>query len=187
MSESYEYAWIERNEAGEIYVAKTETRRRLLRTEPLILAEAETIETVLPYRHPDGRAGVLKGTVDLPAKIEPPEIDDRGPDGGPAVRLIVRDEQPDIEPWQRAVSLEMIGEAEVRYSWVVEDRPLAEVQAQRTAQVKADLQARINERLLVSDDASDIRAAGRAALDAIAAAKTAEAAWSVQPDWPAEE
>lgn len=184
--ERIEYGWVEADADGNPVIVKRE-RRRPLRTEPVEVAPAETIAAELPYKHPDGRRGTLRGTVDLPATVEPAEVK-RGADGHPQARPIVEEPKPEISASQRlAGPFERIEPETITRYWEVEDRPLAEVRAWKAAEIKSEMSSRIADRLLEADDAGDIRAAGRAALAAVAAAATWQEVSAVTVEWPASE
>ena len=182
--ERIEYGWVVPDPAtGEPVIAKTEWKGTRLRVRPVQAAAAEVREYRAPWAE-GGRTGEIVGRLHVEALVLPAEIK-TGADGRPVVRPIETAPRPEPQPWQRLVGpLWRIGPETITRWWEVEDRPLDELRAERLAEVKAEMSQRIADRLLEVDDASDIRAAGRAALAAIAAAATAQAVAEVAVAWP---
>ncbi|BBK37678.1 hypothetical protein STAQ_27560 [Allostella sp. ATCC 35155] len=187
MDNRIEYGWVEPDPAtGEPAVVKTEWKGQRLRVRAVEVAPAETREYRGGWIAEDGsRSGTIVGKLFVDALVLPAEIK-TGADGRPVVRPIETAPRPPVQPWERLVGpLYRIEPERITRYWTVEDRPLEELQTERTAEVKAELSARIADRLLERDDASDLREAGRAALAAIAAAETPRAVSEVAVDWPA--
>lgn len=184
MDTRIEYGWVEPDPVtGEPVVVKTEWKGERLRVRPVEAAPAEVREYRAPWAA-DGREGEIVGKLHVAALVLPAEIK-TGADGRPVVRPIETARQPEAAPWQRLVGpLYRIGPETITRWWDVVDRPLDELRGEREAEVKAELVRRIGERLVVSDDVADIRAAGQAALAAIAAAETPQAVADVAAEWP---
>lgn len=187
MDERIEYGWVEPDPAtGEPVVVKTEWKGQRLRVRPVEIAPAETREYRARWADFDerGRTGTIVGKLHLDALILPAEIK-AGSDGRPEARPIETAPRPPVQPWERLVGpLYAIGAETITRHWTVEDRPLEEMRAARTAELREEMAARIADRHLDSDDASDIRAAGRAALARVAAAETPQAVAEVAAEWP---
>ncbi len=184
MDERIEYGWVEPDPAtGEMVIVKTAHIGRL-RVRPVEAAPAET-RTYETAWSEDGRTGVIVGKLFVDPFVLPAEIK-TGADGRPTVRPIETAAQPQVGPGQRLVGpLYRIGPEAIARWWEVEDRPLDELRAERVAEVKGEMVERINDRLLEADDATDIRAAGRAALARLAEAVTAQEILAVTVDWTA--
>lgn len=185
MDTRIEYAWLEADPVtGDLTVAKCEWKGARLRTRAVEAAPAEVREYRVPWAE-DGREGEIVGKLFVRALVLAPEVKTAS-DGRPNPRPIETAPQPAVQPWQRLVGPHFaIGSETITRHWTVEDRPLDELRAARTAEIRDELSARITERHLLSDDATDIREAGRAALAAIAAAETPRAVAEVAVEWPA--
>lgn len=178
MTERIEYAWIERDEAGTPVVAKIEVPGGRLATEPVELIPAEDVAIDIPYVHPDGRTGTARVTR-LEARVAPPQVK-RGADGLPLVRPIVGDPKPVARPWQVVEPpVYEIGDAEVTRRWNVVDRDLDTVKAERADAIRAYLHRRVLDALALGEPLDEIQAAGRAAMQVLAEAKTAQDAFQV--------
>ncbi|BBK30321.1 hypothetical protein EDC65_2234 [Stella humosa] len=186
MVERLEYGWVAPDpETGRLMIVRTEGGKSRLRVRPETVAPAETQDYRAPWRSEDGtREGEIIGKLYIAAKVLAAEVK-LGAAGRPEARPIETGEPPVPGPGQRLVGpLYRIGPETITRYWEVEDRPLDELRAERVAEIKAAMVERINDRLLETDDAGDIRAAGRAALAAIADAKNVQAVAQVAVAWP---
>lgn len=185
MDERIEYGWVEPDPVtGEPAVVRTEWKGERLRVRPVEIAPAETRSIDVEWSG-DGRTGRLVGKLHLAPLVLPAEIK-TGADGRPVVRPITTAPRPEPQAWERLVGpLYRIEPEEITRYWTVEDRRVDDLQAESTADIRAEMARRIADRLIDSDDASDIRAAGRAALAAVAAAGTPQAVAEVAAEWPA--
>lgn len=182
--ERIEYGWVEPDPAtGELVVVRTEWKGERLRVRPVEVAPAEVREYRAAWA--EGlRRGEIVGRIFVEALVDAAEVK-TGADGRPEARPVETAPRPAVQPWQRLVGpLYRIGPETITRWWDVEDRPLEEFRAERAEAVRAELGRRVGLRLIEADDASDIRAAGRAALAAIAAAETPQAVAAVAAEWP---
>lgn len=172
-----EYAIIAIDDAGAATIERFEKKQRALRVADEVTTPAETIQAELAYRHPDGRKGTLRGTVALPAIVATAEVK-RGRDGKPAARPVDEAAKPAVHPWQRLTGPHHeIGPDRVTRYWLVEDRPLEAVQAERAGEIRAALREAVIQAMVEGADVEPLRAAARDALAAVEKAADAKAAW----------